>query len=699
MKLLDSEIEIEAFGVKEEHLFSIEDNGMVFDILRKKMYSNAVAAICREISCNARDAHREIGKSDVPVMISIPTRFDPHYRVRDNGPGITPNRMINVFIKYAASTKRSDNMQTGGFGLGAKTPFAYANTFNIVSVTDGVKRTYTALIDETRVGKLLLVNEIPTDEGNGTEIVIPIKQADFEEFRKWTYESTKHWAVKPTIFGAGIDYPDFATSTIMSGSNWFLSRADTGYYGGRQMKVLVDGIEYPFDVSVLNDPSFSNLFGGNYVLYMNFEVGALSVAANRELLDIDDRTKLEISSVLCKVRKEIKASAQKKIDATVTYRGANDVFHEICQSIGDGYRQEFNWCGLKLFGQAANVNSAIFQDFSVEGVANPEGPSAASRAGRRRYGREHQNLNLTKGSRLVINDLPDMNVSEKHVTQAIRGMFDALNPKDFGNVQLARIKDMAAAEIEFHLSKLDYRLLSEFVKPRKVSARSYLGRMTFYRFENGKFARSSLSVYENDTQTKVCVTLWREGRGSGVFSKNAMGNRLDSHSLGRLISDTDISVYGFINDVNVDKLAATVVGLVTLEDYMKDYMKSFQLDAAEAMEIANYTENIGAIRIGGRLGETKIREAVEFIAKKENAILQYFAECDRMMALQTKYEKMRYFSNIIAQNVTTPVVSTKCTLVEMAEKITTRYPLIENLGYGTQVEHVAEYINLIDSVR
>ena len=699
MKLADSEIEIETFGVKDEHFFAIEDNGMVFDILRTNMYSNAVAAICREISCNARDAHREIGQPDLPVMISIPNRFDPHYRVRDHGPGISPDRMVNVFIKYAASTKRSDNMQTGGFGLGAKTPFAYANTFNIVSVTDGVKRTYTALIDETRVGKLMLVNEIPTDERNGTEIVIPIKQGDFEEFRKWTYESTKHWTVKPTISGASIDYPDFAGKTIMQGDGWFLSRAESGYYGGRQMKVLVDGIEYPFDVGVLNDSSFTHLFGGNYVLYMNFDVGVLSVAANRELLDIDDRTKLGISAVLRKVREEIKASAQAKLDAATNYREANDVFHEICQSVGDGYRQDFNWRGLKLFGQAANVNSAVFQDFSVEGIGSVDGPTASSRAGRRRYGRENRNVNLTKGSVIVINDIADLNLSEKHVTQAIRGMFDATKPQAFVNVQIARVKDMALAETEFHLSELGYRLLSEFVKPRKVSARAYLGRMTFYRFDGTKFARSSLGAYESDTATKVCVTLWRDDRGTGPFAKNAAGNRLDPYSLNRLVSETDISVYGFMNDVNVDKLAAAVVDLVTLEDYMKDFMQNCQLDAAEAVEIASFSENIGSIRIGGRNYESKVREAAALIVKTDNPILAYFAELDRMNKLQAKYEKLKYLSNIIAQNVSTPAIATKCTLVEMSAKIRERYPLMQNLDYSTEVSHIAEYINLIDMVR
>src|SRR5579885_1217310 len=155
MRLNEVRPKVETSGELEEQFFSIEDQGMIFDILRNKMYSNPILAICREITSNARDAHREVKTPEVPVQITLPNHLEEYYKVKDFGPGISPDRMTNIFIKYTASTKRGDNVQTGGFGLGAKTPFAYSDSFSVVTVYNGIKYDYSCFIDETRVGKMV----------------------------------------------------------------------------------------------------------------------------------------------------------------------------------------------------------------------------------------------------------------------------------------------------------------------------------------------------------------------------------------------------------------------------------------------------------------------------------------------------------------------------------------------------------------
>src|ERR1039458_7996950 len=104
------------------------DSGVIFDILRNKMYANKIAAVAREIASNSRDANRENHKTDVPIEILIQdtsglfNSSDMQIIFKDSGIGITPDRMDNIFLNYGASSKRTSNKQTGGFGLGAKTP-------------------------------------------------------------------------------------------------------------------------------------------------------------------------------------------------------------------------------------------------------------------------------------------------------------------------------------------------------------------------------------------------------------------------------------------------------------------------------------------------------------------------------------------------------------------------------------------------
>src|ERR1700749_2819544 len=108
MKLPDVDISTESSKVLLEESFGVGNVGLIFEILRNKMYKNPVIAIAREISCNARYAHREVGKQDIPIEIHLPNAFSPQYKVRDFGPGISPERMSKVFIQYATSTKRED---------------------------------------------------------------------------------------------------------------------------------------------------------------------------------------------------------------------------------------------------------------------------------------------------------------------------------------------------------------------------------------------------------------------------------------------------------------------------------------------------------------------------------------------------------------------------------------------------------------
>ena len=95
----------------QEKIFGIGDPSIIFDVLRSKLYSNPILAICREISCNARDAHREMGKSDLPIQIYLPNNLEPYYKIKDWGPGLSPDRINSIYTKYGSSTKREDNLQ------------------------------------------------------------------------------------------------------------------------------------------------------------------------------------------------------------------------------------------------------------------------------------------------------------------------------------------------------------------------------------------------------------------------------------------------------------------------------------------------------------------------------------------------------------------------------------------------------------
>ena len=327
MKLPGSNIHTETTGVSTSSAFKVGDAGVILDILRTKIYKDPIMAICREITCNARDAHREVGTPERPIEIEFPSLWNAgQLRIRDFGPGISPDRMADIFVAFGKSTKRSDNVQTGGFGLGAKTPFAYTDSFTVITVVDGFKYTYAAYIDETKVGQMdLLGKPTITDDRNGTTIVIGITKNDVATFSDYMIKCTKHWDVKPIFHGLNdrYQYPD--VSAQYSGTGWAFPNSNAvaksrSYYNDSfNSYAIVDGIEYHIDpnaIKGLTDVESTLLRTG---FYLYFDVGDLVLAASRDNLHYEDVTNQMIKDRLSLLKKELIDIVQNKIKNANSY--------------------------------------------------------------------------------------------------------------------------------------------------------------------------------------------------------------------------------------------------------------------------------------------------------------------------------------------------------------------------------------------
>ena len=187
------------FGIKESGLSHI------FNVLRNQLYSDKVLAVIREYSCNAVDAHVEVGKAEVPIKVTLPTQMTPEFKVRDFGRGLTETEIAEIYAMYGESTKRGSNEQIGQLGLGCKSAFAYGDNFIINSFMDGTKTTYNAFIDPSDIGQISIMGREKTNEKSGVEIVIPVKSDDFQEFYDKAVTLFKHFKVVPDVRGANRD--------------------------------------------------------------------------------------------------------------------------------------------------------------------------------------------------------------------------------------------------------------------------------------------------------------------------------------------------------------------------------------------------------------------------------------------------------------------------------------------------------------
>lgn len=376
MKLAVSDITTETSGTMKEMSFGIGNMGLVLDILRSKLYKNPILAICREICCNARDAHVEVGKKDLPIEVHFPNTFDMHFKVRDFGPGIAPDRMEDIFVNFGSSTKRNTNDQIGGFGIGAKTPLAYSDTFSICTNYEGTQRIYNAYIDETKVGKMALVSEKPTTEPNGTTIKIPVLSKNVREFIDCTLEATQYWPVKPILKGISPAPTYKKIEIIHAGDGWSMLRDDRYNYSNSYYSVadysssrsvaVIDGIGYPLDVNSLSKLSdLQRRFLDNKFLFY-FKNGDLSLSASRDSIHYDDNTQKFIVGRINVAIKEVIERINKEIESCNTYIEACDLYAKTIKSFNLSDKlKECTWRGHKVIVDIAAKHIGEWAKISV----------------------------------------------------------------------------------------------------------------------------------------------------------------------------------------------------------------------------------------------------------------------------------------------------------------------------------------------
>ena len=154
---------------------SFDENSHVFliDVLTN-LYSNPELAVLREYTSNGLDSHTASGQTR-PVELSMPTPSNPVFVVKDYGLGMSRVELDEIYSRYGASTKRDSNTQIGGFGLGAKSALTITTSFTITSIKDGEKNVVLVAKDDDGVGSLNFILTEATDEPNGVEVAIPVR--------------------------------------------------------------------------------------------------------------------------------------------------------------------------------------------------------------------------------------------------------------------------------------------------------------------------------------------------------------------------------------------------------------------------------------------------------------------------------------------------------------------------------------------
>lgn len=273
---------------------SLADSAHLMSILRDTLYTDKVLAVIREYAANAWDAHRMVGKDDLPIKVTLPSADKGRDLViRDFGPGISPDDMLRIFTQYGASTKRDSNAAVGMLGIGSKSGFAYTESFQVTSFHGGMKRVYIAAMDASNKGVLNLLHEEPTEE-TGFEVRIAVRASDVWNFCQTAQNFFRWMTPRPDLRyadGVAVVLADPPKGTGETKSGILLPSS-----GNTQWTAVMGCVPYRLDLDKIEGVQSFLKTGPSGVLF--FDIGEVQVSASREEIKYGDQTKQAVINKL-----------------------------------------------------------------------------------------------------------------------------------------------------------------------------------------------------------------------------------------------------------------------------------------------------------------------------------------------------------------------------------------------------------------
>lgn len=726
MRIDEKRPDIQTYGTGVEESFSVGNLGRILKILRNSMYAHPIKAICREITSNARDAHREIGTPDKPIEIHLPNEWDTHYKIKDFGTGISPERMSNIFLKYGNSTKNGDDVQTGGFGLGAKTPFAYSDQFQITTIVEEgnkrVQRTYIAYIDESEEGKMRLVTEVETDEETGTEISIYVSEADRHKFADATTEVCKFWDVKPVFSGrVSVEWDKEERKEFLSGDGWKMFRSEDSFNTfQRKSLAIVDGIMYPINPNNIdtNDRLYvSQLL--NSGLYLYFKTGDVRLSANREELQYDDKTCPIILDRLEKISKEVSNLIVENVEKASTYPEAFAKHVEYKKLLSFAIKE--GWCpewkgnkvpfdlNLRFLTKCEQKNAKRDWYYTIERFAMLKSRRSWNET-LRKESIDDIRIKQNGEVNILLNDLSDSIVSRKRVqhfieTNNIKSLY--VITASHGNVNEALEKMKEDNHYNIDLNLFNPIRMSTIVLPKNNSKK---------KGGNGS-GRSAYSAFLFDTSYSAyrnCDKGWRPTeidtkKGSGFYvvisgrsttvsydkeAKKVVSNDYIKQAIDYFNKkDLNFKVHG-IRQKDINRLGKNWVNLeehikkevetiLNKEKVTKKYVFSLFEEKKHMPTLSRYDEDVCDViyKVSKKYG------LLDGVAKSYYTRISEIEKDSRN--LKEAYKLLSIIENYKSEN--------KTNIEKIIEKCKETYPLLNFFGYkNPEISDIAEYIMLID---
>lgn len=255
-----------------------------------QLYPNTKQATVREIISNAIDATSKVSNPK-PIQVEF-DEYQGTFVVRDFGIGMNYFEITKYCRYYGASNKNDDMTQIGAYGLGVKAPLAYTTEFSIKSIKNGLANLVTLSNSSAGYKLKVIYKNRPTDEPTGTEVSIPVRLEDQEEFLK-TVKKYQEYSLDLPIVINGEDPTDRSKDWFTAGEILLDEDENTGVktFG----RVLVNPTVSSHSMSTglwLGGWIYRrslNYRGDEYNLLVELKPGVVNFSSSRDSITEDDK--------------------------------------------------------------------------------------------------------------------------------------------------------------------------------------------------------------------------------------------------------------------------------------------------------------------------------------------------------------------------------------------------------------------------
>jgi hypothetical protein len=640
-------------------------------LLSDSLYKNKIAAPIRELSANALDSHLAAGTQNIPFDIHLPSVSEDYFSIRDYGTGMSRENLETLYTTYGISEKTDSNDLIGCLGIGSKSPFAYTDSFIVISYYNGRKFTYFAGKNQEGIPSLNFVSDESTVEKNGLYIEFVVKENDYYSFWENAKIIYQFFPIKPNITHSVFGDITTDRDVVLQGTGWTIY----SYNYSQQSALVMGGISYPVETSYFSDNKTQTWYSKknnaesilNLYCVINATIGSVDVDISREGLQYTEKTISFIKSIVQSIQNDLQSIVNEKFLACTTRFEAHCIYNEIFGS--DGILNNFTKLkeyikfpfgitngiarlnndkikNVRYFKNGkviknSGISIAVSVDKKTEFYLNNIKSGGFSRC--KAYSENNQD------KQVIILTIPENN------EDIIKDCIDELG---ITREQLKNIDTLPKAQRATSTKSVS-RHINNYICGNRSSYKTFVWEKTNVDYEAGGYyvKLSNYTPYKNDNK------------------------RLRWHSFPQSLETLSSlgwfneKIYGFC-DYTIKKFIKNNPKWIEFTSYVEELLKEKIQNIKIWTDLDNIPSFFKDIKKSDELDDD-VKEIIE-ILKNKNAIDLVQIEC--------LFDSFQLGQPQVSSNSVQPKI----------DKILKKYPLLNHLIYTAPTNHIVDYIKLVN---